>query len=151
MSRFLRIVCFAAALLGMVVRSHATFHFPPELENASDEEKARYLQTEGKRSLNEKTAVGWARYNERIALRQAMADVMRSNFQARSVAIMSHFDAAPPPEATVPPVSPTYQKWVLWIGVACFIGIWIYHRFFERRRFESTVLPSGDLKTYKLD
>jgi len=155
-SRWLSFFWALALLFLSAARSHAAFTLPPEIENASEEEKAKYLREVGERSLNEKRIVGYQRYNDRKAYRQALANNLRANYERRADAVMNQFSAPPKPASDAVTRGNSYQTWILWIGVLIFAGIWIYHRYFEEHPEDHyTVVVKGsrsnELKTYDLD
>ena len=75
--------------------AQAAFCVPPELENATEEQKALFLQLRGDQSLREKLEVGKQRYEGRLALHRALADTMRSNRERRQAVIGRQSTGAP--------------------------------------------------------
>jgi hypothetical protein len=118
--------------LGTGLAAQASFRIPPELENATEEETARYLQLEGDRSLREKIQVGKQRYQERLAFRQALADTMRTNRERRRAVISNQF-------ATVPVARPgrsASHEGLLWLAALALVGVFAFLHFRLRRSRE---------------
>jgi hypothetical protein len=114
-------------LAGTGVCARAAFTFPPELEKMSDEEKARYLRTEGERSLREKLQVGRERYQERQAFRREVVNAMWTNYEARRAAILSQVAPAPPSASASREPAATGSDWQLWLAGLGIVGLCTYH------------------------
>lgn len=119
-------------LVGTGVGARAAFTFPPELEKASDEEKAHYLRIEGERSLREKLQVGRERYQERLAFRREVVSAMWTNYATRRAAILGQVAPAPPSTSASREPADTDSDWQLWLAGLGIVGLCTYH--YSRRR-----------------
>ena len=66
---------------------------PPDIEQASPEVKARYLEMTSRQSLEEKMKVGRERHRERVQLRQSLHDRMMSEVHARQAELTGNYAA----------------------------------------------------------
>jgi len=133
MMRSLDALWIAVLLLaGTGVCARAAFTFPPELEKMSDEEKARYLRTEGERSLREKLQVGKERYQERLAFRREVVSAMWTNYDARRAVILGHVAPAPPSASASRKPADTGSDWQFWLAGLGIVVFCTYH--YSRRR-----------------
>jgi len=90
--RYFWIPVITLLLAGTPSHSRAGFPVPPELEHATDEEAARYLEIEGTRSLVEKLRVGRERTAQRLAFKRVLVDAMWTNLEARRKAGLNALD-----------------------------------------------------------
>jgi hypothetical protein len=72
------------------------FRIPPELSHASEKQKQEYLQNQSKIGLHEKIRVGEQRYQQRMAARKSLVDVMRVRSAERKDMIFQSAELATP-------------------------------------------------------
>jgi hypothetical protein len=110
----------ALLLSGAPNQCNAGFPVPPELEHASDEEAARYLEIEGSRSLLEKIRAGRERTAERLAFKHALVDALRTNVEARRKA---GFNALDPVVIASRAESGKSGDWQIWVCLGAALGL----------------------------
>jgi hypothetical protein len=118
----------AVALLAALLSSApAAVNFPPELQNASQEQKLQYLQTMGERSLRDKIDVGKQRYEERLAFRSEIIAGMRANAAERREEILPQLTKIPSPKSQ----SGELLSSIVWLSAAA-IGVFLLVRLHRR-------------------
>jgi len=117
----MRTVWIVLLLISWASVTRAAFRLPPELENASEQEQALYLQREGERSLQEKLDAGRERYQQRLAFRKALTDTMNTNRERREKVIVGQIVATSPPrgEEETPTRSSLYWVAALALFFVC--------------------------------